>query len=103
MTNFFVKSVHCGCTCHRCVEGQQICGELIHFVGGLNPSLLPVRGQSTSHGGVQWTMPNGTQTGRFNSQTNELMFAFGETASECLESFAEEVPEVENFNLVMVS
>lgn len=98
---FFVRPVHCGCTCHRCLEGAQTCGETIHFVGALNPELLPVHGQSTSHWGFIWTMSDGTETSRW-SESNELKFAFGGTPEECLEDFAEEIPEVENFDLVML-
>lgn len=63
-----------GCTCHRCLEGRQTCGETIKVLayrkGETRP--LPTGGVSTSRG-FRFEFPDGTQM----TEDDELWFEVG--------------------------
>lgn len=79
--NIIVQPIGVSCTCHRCGEGRQTCGDDIHFVSKWNDEEreLPISGHSNSSG-IIWTFSNGTT--EFESD----WFGFGEDEQESIDS-----------------
>ena len=78
--NFIIQSIQCGCTCHRCLEGTQVCGYSVHFVGKLDSETreLPVLGSSSSRG-ITWLFQDG------HEELDADWFEFGVTEMDVIE------------------
>jgi len=65
------------CTCHRCLEGQQICGESINWVCGPIDKELPTKVHSRSSGLEWWFGEN-----KFESE--DQYWSYGSSVDEAV-------------------
>ena len=77
-----VQPISCSCTCHRCSEGWQECGENVHFVAVRKTLMhkgLPVEGSSSSRG-FSWIFSDGTEI----DYNVDRWFGWGESEEDAI-------------------